>query len=92
MLVMILENVPSSLRGEISRWMIEPKAGIFVGKVSAEIRDRLWMKCMKSVRDGGVIQIWNTNNEQGFLIRSYGITSKSLVDLEGLTFVRQDIY
>ena len=40
MLVMILEKVPPSLRGELSRWTIEPKTGIFVGKVSAMVRER----------------------------------------------------
>lgn len=89
MLVMILENVPASLRGELSRWMIEPKTGVFMGKVSAEVRDRLWLKCIKSVKEGGVIQAWSTNNEQGFAVRSFGDTSKSLVDFDGLTFVKQ---
>jgi CRISPR-associated protein Cas2 len=92
MLIMILEKVPSSLRGEITKWMIEPKAGVFIGKVSAEVRDRLWMKCMKSINDGGAMQIWSSNNEQGFVMRSYGDTSKSLIDLDGLTFVRQNTY
>jgi len=90
MLVMILEKVPPSFRGELSRWMIEPKTGVFIGKVSAEVRDRLWMKCLTMIKDGGAIQAWNTNNEQGFMIRSYGDTSKSLVNLDGLTFVKQN--
>ena len=33
MVVMILERAPPGLRGEMSRWMIEPKAGVFVGRV-----------------------------------------------------------
>ena len=31
MIVMILKKVLASLKGELSRWMIEPKAGFFVG-------------------------------------------------------------
>ena len=34
MIIMILENVPVGLRGELSRWLIEPRAGVFVGHVS----------------------------------------------------------
>ena len=41
MIVMILENVPTSLRGELSRWLLEPRAGVFVGHVSARVRDKL---------------------------------------------------
>jgi len=88
MLIMILEKVPTSLRGELSRWMIEPKTGVFVGKVSALVRDRLWLKCTTGANLGGVTQIWNTNNEQGYEIRSFGDTSKCPVDLDGLTFIK----
>ncbi len=42
MIVLILEKVPTSLRGELTRWLLELKAGVFVGKVSAMVRDRLW--------------------------------------------------
>jgi CRISPR-associated protein Cas2 len=30
---MILEKVPTSLRGELTRWMLEPKSGVFVGNI-----------------------------------------------------------
>lgn len=90
MLIMILEKAPASVRGELSRWMIEPKAGVFVGKVSAEVRERLWQKCVDSVTEGGVIQAWSSCEEQGFSIRSFGDTSKYLVDIEGLTFVKEN--
>ena len=42
MVILILECVPSSLRGELTRWMLELKAGVFVGTMSAMVRDRLW--------------------------------------------------
>ena len=35
MIVMILEKVSVGLRGELSRWLIEPRTGVFVGQVSA---------------------------------------------------------
>ena len=44
MVVLILENVPTGLRGELSRWMLQPRSGIFVGSVSGMVRDRLWEK------------------------------------------------
>jgi len=88
MLVMILEKVPVSLRGELSRWLLEPRPGVFVGKVSAMVRDRLWTKCCtKATHKGGVIQVWNTNNEQGYDIRTYGRTKREVVDHEGLKLV-----
>jgi CRISPR-associated protein Cas2 len=88
MIVMILEKVPTSLRGELSRWLIEPRTGIFIGHVSALVRDRLWGKCSDGSKTGGVLQIWSTNNEQRFQMRSFGDTSRQIVELEGLQLIK----
>ncbi len=88
MVVMVLERVSASLRGELSRWMIEPHAGVFLGDLSASVRDRLWDRCVKKAGDGAVIQAWSSNNEQGFVARSAGKTGRALVDYEGLLLVR----
>ena len=87
MLVVILERVTPGLRGELSRWLIEPRAGVFVGDVSALVRDQLWEICGKRLRSGAMTQIWTTNNEQGFGMRSIGEPSRQLIDHEGLLLV-----
>ncbi|MGI6377267.1 MAG: type I-E CRISPR-associated endoribonuclease Cas2e [Anaerolineae bacterium] len=87
MLVMILERVTPGLRGELSRWLIEPRSGVFVGSVSAMVRDQLWQICGKRLHHGAMLQIWTTNNEQGFAVRSTGESSRKLVSYEGLTLV-----
>lgn len=87
MVVMILERVPTSLRGELSRWLIEPQSGVFIGHVTAMVREKLWQKCTKQARAGGVVQAWSTNNEQRFQIRTYGITSRLVVETEGLQLI-----
>ncbi|HEY79739.1 MAG TPA: type I-E CRISPR-associated endoribonuclease Cas2, partial [Caldilineae bacterium] len=66
MVVIILEKVPTSLRGELSRWLIEPHTGVFVGHVSAMVRERLWMKVCSKLRGGGALLIYSTNNEQRY--------------------------
>lgn len=88
MVVIILEKVPISLRGELTRWLIEPSPGVFVGQVSARVRDKLWEKCTHAKRIGGVTQIWSTNTEQHFQIRMEGETKREIVDLEGLQLIR----
>ncbi|MEW5956214.1 MAG: type I-E CRISPR-associated endoribonuclease Cas2e [Chloroflexota bacterium] len=90
MVVMILENVSTSVRGELTRWLIEPKPGVFVGHVSALVRDRLWEKCIKQRGEGGLIQVWSTNTEQRFAMRSWGDTSRTLVEFDGLWLVRHE--
>jgi len=80
------------LRGELSRWLVEPRSGVFVGNTSAMVRDKLWeMVCSRLRRaaklDGGAIMLWSTNNEQGFAIKTYGRTDRQLVDYDGLMLV-----
>lgn len=88
MVVMVLERVPSSLRGELTRWLIEPHTGLFVGHVNAMVRDRLWAKCCHAKRAGGIVQAWSTNTEQRFAMRMAGTTSRDVVDYDGLQLIR----
>lgn len=89
MVVIILEKVAPALRGELTRWLIEPHTGVFVGNVSALVRDRLWDKCCRQAKEGGVVQLWSTNNEQRFAVRTWGNTQREIVDFEGLQLVRR---
>jgi len=91
MLVMSLERTTPALRGELTRWLLEIRPNLFVGTVTARIRDKLWEKVEKAkrrkARTGAALQVWNTKNEQGFEIRSMGITTYIPIDLEGLTLI-----
>lgn len=78
MVVMILEAVPPSLRGDLSRWMLEPKAGMFLGRMTARIRDELWKKAVAGSGDGGCFQAWSARNEQGFEFRTHGDLSRQM--------------
>lgn len=87
MTVLILEKVPASLRGELTRWMLEPRTGVFVGRISAMVRERLWQKAMLGAKGGSGMLLHSSPNEQGFAARSFGDTSRQLRDWEGLTLV-----
>ena len=89
MVVIILESVPASVRGELTRWMLELRAGIFVGNVSAMVRDKLWeMVRAKLGTKGGGLLLHPSATEQGYAIRSWGRTSKAIQDFDGLFLVR----
>lgn len=89
MVIMILEKVPVSLRGELSRWLIEVKTGVYIGHVTAMVRDRLWQKCNKSRKAGSVFQAWTTNNEQHFSMRLAGENNRQVVNWEGLYLIEE---
>lgn len=88
MVLVILEKVPPGLRGELTRWMLEPKSGVFVGSVSGMVRERLWEKLCDESRNGSCVMIHSDNTEQGFSIRIKGEPSREVVDFEGLFLVR----
>ena len=86
-MILILEKVTPGLRGDLSRWMIEPKSGIFLGRMTARLRDKLWAKAVAGSRGGACLQAWSSPGEQGFLVRTSGDTSRKVVDFEGLHLV-----
>lgn len=89
MVVLIVESAPPNLRGELTKWMLEPKAGVYVGTVSAAVRDLLWKKACAQVRRGGCTMIYSAANEQGFAMRTFGDTTRKVVNREGLYLVQR---
>ena len=88
MVVVILEKVPASVRGELTRWMIEMRTGVFVGNVSGMVRDKLWEMICSKVRKGAGMLVHNAASEQGFAIRFVGETSREVVDFDGLKLIQ----
>jgi len=86
--VMVLENVSVSVRGELTRWMLEPRAGTFVGSMSALVREQLWAKVIGKLKLGSAIMIYTAQTEQGFAIRSLGTRYREPEDYDGLTLIR----
>jgi CRISPR-associated protein Cas2 len=87
MVVIVLEKVPISLRGELTRWLLEVHTGVFVGNISAMVRELLWKNIVAKLREGGGIMIHNAANEQGFSLRMCGNTSRKIVDFDGLQLI-----
>jgi len=88
-MVLVLERVPTSLRGELTRWLLEPRTGVFVGNVSAQVRDLLWLRVRERLGDGGAMLVHNADTEQGFAVRAIGDPSRELADYDGMTLVRE---
>ena len=88
MMVLILERVPPGLRGELTRWLLEAKAGVFVGGVSALVREKLWLRACASIGGGAGMLIYPADTEQGFAIRFWGKTSHTVADFDGLFLIR----
>lgn len=91
MIVLVVEKVSPSLRGLLSRWLIEVKTGVFVGNLSALVRDLLWEKYLQDLAVGSALQIWTTNNEQGFDMRMAGDRDRIIADYDGLKLIKRKL-
>lgn len=80
MTIFIVEKGSQSVKGELSRWMIEVKPGVFVGKLSLAVCESL----QKKVSIATIIR--KTNTEQGFSITTIGETTLKYVDFDGVCF------
>lgn len=88
MIVISTTAVPDHVGGALSRWLIEPCPGLFVGTVSARVRDELWAAVSASVGDGMAVLIHPADNEQGFAMRTSGQRRRHVVDFDGLQLIR----
>lgn len=86
--VLIVERAPRGLRGELSRWLIEPRTGVFVGNLSGTVRDKLWERVCAQPPPVAAMLICGARTEQRFDIRIHGDPSREIVDFEGLHLVR----
>jgi CRISPR-associated protein Cas2 len=87
MIVLLMEKVPVSLRGEITRWMIELRPGVFAGNLSAMVRDKLWEHICQKLRGGAATLLQSAANEQGYTVRTFGDTARKIRDFDGLQLV-----
>ncbi|MGW1766493.1 type I-E CRISPR-associated endoribonuclease Cas2e [Streptomyces sp. NPDC002073] len=88
MAVIATTAVPDHLRGALSRWTIEVVPGIFVGTLSARVRDELWKSVSQVVGDGQAVLIHPAPNEQGYTIHTAGTRRRLPMDFDGLTLIR----
>ena len=87
MLVIVTENVPHRLRGRLAVWLIEIRAGVYVGDLSRKVREMIWKQVEVGIEEGNVIMAWSTNTEGGFDFLTLGENRRLPIELDGLKLV-----
>lgn len=87
MLVIVLENAPARLRGRLSIWLLEVRAGVYVGNYSGRVRDFIWTQVEAGIEEGNAVMAWRTNNEAGFDFITLGTNRRIPVELDGAKLV-----
>ena len=72
MIVIVLTVSPPKLRGHLTRWLFEVSPGVYVGKVSARVRELLWQQILENIGEGRAVMVYSSNNEQGLDFRTHG--------------------
>lgn len=88
MLMVVTEAVPPRLRGRLAIWLLEVRAGVYLGNISRRVREMIWFQINELAEDGNVVMAWATNNESGFEFQTYGKNRRTPIDMDGLRLVR----
>lgn len=88
MTVLVIESCSKSLRGELTKWLLEVKPGTYVGKINSMVRDKIWEKYIVSKSRLNALMVYDSNNEQGFKILMHGEPTRSVIDLDGIQMIQ----
>ncbi|MEW6440782.1 MAG: type I-E CRISPR-associated endoribonuclease Cas2e [bacterium] len=87
MLVIVVENAPPRLRGRLAVWLLEIRAGVYVGKISRRVREMIWGQVQDGIGDGNAVMAWTTNTETGFDFETLGANRRIPFELDGVKLV-----
>lgn len=83
MIVITMTNCPPKLRGDLTKWLCEISTGVYVGNLSARVRDALWNRVCENIRDGKATMVYNAANEQRLEFRTHN-TEWKVCDFDGI--------
>lgn len=90
MLVIVVENAPPRLRGRLSVYMLELRAGVYVAHLGRRVREMLWETVVDNLEDGNAVMAWSTNSEGGFEFVAAGPNRRRQEDFDGFPVVAFD--
>ena len=88
MITVITESVPPRLRGRLAIWLLEVRAGVYVGNTSRKVREMIWYQVNQLAEEGNVVMAWSTNTESGFDFMTYGKNRRVPIEIDGLRLVK----
>ncbi|PZW44781.1 CRISPR-associated protein Cas2 [Humitalea rosea] len=87
MLVIVVENAPPRLRGRLAVWLLEVRAGVYIGDYGRRVREMIWGEVCGYIEDGNAVLAWSAPNEVGFHFDTCGKNRRVPIDLDGLRLV-----
>ena len=88
MIVLTLSKCPQGLKGDVTKWLMEVNTGVYVGKLSARVRDLLWKRVCEHCGAGKATMVFTARNEQGFSFYVHNTDWKP-IDFDGLLLLKK---
>ena len=88
MVVIVLENAPPRLRGRLAVWLLEVRAGVYVGDYGRRVRDYLWQQVVEGIESGNAVLVWrDRGQEAGFQFETLGENRRIPTEMDGVRLV-----
>jgi CRISPR-associated protein Cas2 len=87
MMAIVLENAPPRLRGRLAVWLLELRAGVYVGDYSVKVREMLWEQVMSGLEEGNAVIVWSAPTESGFDFCTFGKNRRIPKEMDGIKLV-----
>jgi CRISPR-associated protein Cas2 len=86
-MIVVVENAPARLRGRLAVWLLELRAGVYVGNYGRRTRECIWDEVKGSIEEGNAVLAWTAPNDAGFAFETCGENRRVPVDVDGFTLV-----
>lgn len=90
MVVVVLTDCPPKLRGDLSKWFFEINTGVYVGNVSARVRERIWERICENIKHGQATMVYSATGEQKMEFCVHN-TSWKIVDYDGIKLMQRPL-
>lgn len=90
MMVVVVSNAPPRLRGRLAVWLLEVRAGVYVGTYSRRTREMIWEQVVGLIEDGDAVIAWAGPTDAGFEFETVGRNRRRPVEFDGLRLVAFD--
>jgi CRISPR-associated protein Cas2 len=87
MMMVVVEDAPPRLRGRLAVWLLEVRAGVYVGNYSRRTREMIWEEVIGAIGDGNGVIAWTAPNDAGFAFETCGRTRREPVVFDGFALV-----
>ncbi|WP_046468663.1 type I-E CRISPR-associated endoribonuclease Cas2e [Allosalinactinospora lopnorensis] len=81
--------IADGTRGALTRWMLEPAPGVYVGTLTRRVREHLWAGLREAIdaQEGWAVMVHGADTEQGYRVLTYGEGSRTPRTIDGLTLI-----